>query len=88
MVCGSPSAIPAPNPLPRPAKNISTVEPISAEATAVNSHRHRDTAPASTTSPRPFSSSLSNLSTAATTYAVVAAARNCVIVVYTPSVPC
>ena len=48
MVCGSPSVMPAPSPLPRPAKNISTAEPTSAEATAVNSQRHRDTAPAST----------------------------------------
>src|SRR5882757_10250736 len=88
MVCGSPTVIPAPRPLPSPAKNISTADPTSAAATAVSSHRHRDTAPANTASPRPDCSSEYTRRTALTTYAVAAAARNCVIVVYTPSLPC
>ena len=88
MIPGSPRVIPAPSPLPRPAKNISTADPISADATAVHNHRHRDTAPARTASPSPDCSSPHTRMTAVTTYAVAAAARNCVIVVYTPSLPC
>ena len=65
MVSGSPSVMPAPSPLPRPAKNISTVDPTNADATAVSSQRHRDTAPASTASPSPDSSSLYTRRTAA-----------------------
>ena len=67
MVCGSPIVMPAPRPIPRPAKNISTADPATAAATAVTSQRHRDTAPASTTSPRPDSSSPQTRSTAETT---------------------
>ena len=67
MVCGSPMVMPAPRPLPRPAKNISTADPTIAAATAVRSHRQRDTAPASTASPSPDSSSLNTRSTAVTT---------------------
>jgi hypothetical protein len=53
--------------LPRPAKNISTVAPNTADATAVSSQRHRETAPARTVSPSPDCSSEYTLSTAATT---------------------
>jgi hypothetical protein len=67
MVAGSPRVMPAPRPLPRPAQNISTAEPTSAAATALSSHRRRDTAPASTASPRPDSSSPNTRTTAETT---------------------